>query len=715
MPEHRPDLCVKVRDRIDKWNKYWTINRSLYYEWMDFILGDQWREDESKLFERYNKIPLVVNKLGVLANHLAGDQMQNTPNLQIQPSENVPAEVANVRAALIKHINLNSDAKDVYQTAFWQSIIGGYSAWAMNTKFRSDKSFDKDIDRMSFTDPNRCYWDLTAKHKCKVDGRYAGYLSRVSRDMFRDQYGEDIERQIGAVAVTEDSTMAFADDDSITQIDDFERKPEKAMIYKISFGERGTVIDSDEYKKLKREKINKKTYLLYQNEPVTVLDKREVMKYKVTHRQIAGDFILDETDFPSEWLPVIFLDQKSYYSKSGQQITRSFFKDAKDAQKYLNYLMTQSAYILKVSRFDQFMAPRKAVSNPDTQQMWRDPSVVRGALVYDETQSGAKPEQLRPPELSASLSNEYQRTLSDIQTSTGMYNAQLGAEDEQASGKATDARTQRGTKNTYVPFNSLNYAIATDGEITNQMIPNVYDTHQQLVLPMPESEAQKVEINKPLDPYGMMIQNDMTTGEYDIRLKPGPSYEGEKDLARQSLQSIIENDRTGQAFTLLADLYAENLPLDNNIEIRNRLRTIVPPEVIEAGKTGKSLPKKQDQPSPEQIQAQLQQAALKLQEKEAQMEFNFKMKELKLKEGELQLKSLQTHQDMTMELEKLEVDREKAAAELQETILRYRGEQERINADMEMQHSDHLVNLITHHMTLKNKEGIANARSKSTA
>src|ERR1700676_3482652 len=103
MPRKDPELCSTIRDRVDKWEKYWTINRSLYYEWIDFVMGDQWREDETKLFERYNKIPMSANKLGMLYNHLIGYVIQNTPNLQISPDGNVPVETAQVRAAMIKN------------------------------------------------------------------------------------------------------------------------------------------------------------------------------------------------------------------------------------------------------------------------------------------------------------------------------------------------------------------------------------------------------------------------------------------------------------------------------------------------------------------------------------------------------------------------------------------------------------------------------------
>lgn len=693
MPRKDPSFCSTVRDRIDKWDKFWTINRALYYEWIDFVLGDQWREDESKLFERYNKIPLIVNKLGVLSNHLVGEYIHNTPNLQIMPDEDVPAETAEVRAALIKNITLNSDAKSVYQVALWQAIIAGFSAYRIGVEYLDDFTFDQEPRMYSFNDPNMCYWDISARHVCKIDGMYAGFKTRMSREKFRHKWGRDIESQIGTVATTEDSTMAFADDDSITQIDDFEREPEKVMIYKLSDG---SVIDQDEMKTLEKVKVDGKKYLMRDGQAVTILDKRETIHYTIKHRQLAGDFVLEETDFPSEDLPIIFWDQKSYYTKQGQQITRSFFKDVKDAQKYLNYLMTQSAYIMKISRYDQFITPRKCVASPDVQQIWRDPSIVQGALYYDETPSGAKPEQIRPPELSPSLQLEYTRTLNDIQTGTGMFNTQLGELGNEVSGTAIEARTQRGSKNTAVPYASGNIAIATGGNIINQMIPRLYDTQRKLMLAMPQSESQKIEINKPMDEYGLNVQHDMTKGRYKIRLKPGPSYEGQKEQALESLQSVLSADKSGQVFPMVADLYVENLPLDNNIELRNRLRTIVPPDVIEAGKSGKPLPPKPPQPDPQMMLVQLKQQELQQKAQQAQMDAQQKMKELDLKQAELQRKAIESHQDITMQWQKLQGEKEEAAAELQQAVLRYQAEGDRIGADLQINHSNQIMRMLEH-------------------
>jgi len=697
MPRKDPELCGKIRDRVEKWDKEWSQNRKYYYKWIDFVLGNQWREDESKLFERYNKVPLTSNKLGTIANHIIGDQIQNTPNLQISPEEDCDVEYAQVRAALVKNISLNSDAKTVYQTAFWQALIGGYSAFALKTDYVNDESFDQEILIYDYKDPNHCYWDIQAKHVTKTDGMFSGYKTRMSRKAVRDKWGKEVERDIGSSWFTEDSTTTFADDDSITVINDYEKEKdtEHTAIYKLSDG---SMINSKEFKELEKIKVEgrKGKVLIKDGFPVTVLEKRDVVRYKVKHRQIAGDYVLEETDFSGRRPPILFLDQKSFYDKNGKQITRSFFKDVEDNQKYLNYLLTQSAYITKISRYDQFIMPRKCAATPDSQEQWRDPSVVRGAVYYDETPSGARPEQLKPPELSQSLLIQYEKTLMDIQTGTGVFDTQLGEKGNEVSGVAISKRNNSGSKNVQIPKTALEISIATLGEMVNEMIPFVYDTERTIVIPMADSQEQRVNINKPMDEYGMGVENDMTKGRFKIRLKPGLSYEGQKEEALQSLQSVFAADRTGTTFNLLGDLYAENLPLDNNMEIRNRLRTMVPPEVIEAGKTGKPLPPKPQEPSPEQQMLQLKQQELQMKAQEAEREAQTKVRELDLKQQEMQRKAIETHQDMTIAWERLEAEKQEAAAELQSAILRYQAEGERIGADLQISHSQNLIRLLTH-------------------
>lgn len=420
-------------------------------------------------------------------------------------------------------------------------------------------------------------------------------------------------------------------------------------------------------------------------EIVRIEDSRPSKRHKIMHYKIAGDYELDKTEFPSEQLPLVFVDNNSFYDKTGKQICRSFFGDAKDTQRYINYLRTQSAYILKISRYDQWIGSKKNVASLDTQRNWRDPNNTQGMLTYDESPSGIKPEQIRPPELSASLFQQYQLAIEDLYTSTGLYPARMGNNGDEASGKAIDARTRQGSYTTYVFFNSINRAIATGGAIVNEMIPRVYDTERVLALMTPDEGMKNITINKQADEYGEQIHNDIRKGTYEVRLKPGPSFEGQKQEALQSLREVLQADPT--SFNLIADLYADNLPLANTIEIKNRLKTRVPPEIIEAGKTGK-MPQ-QAGPSPEQ-------QAMQMQQQQMQMEAQYKQQQLDIKKQELALKAQQMQIELEIEHQKLQAEEMSVLGEIEESKMRYMAETQRTESDSAISHANNIVKILTH-------------------
>jgi hypothetical protein len=261
----------------------------------------------------------------------------------------------------------------------------------------------------------------------------------------------------------------------------------------------------------------------------------------------------------------------------------------------------------------------------------------------------------------------------------------MGNNGDEASGKAIDARTRQGSYSTYVFFNSINRAIATGGSIVNEMIPRVYDTERVLALMTPDEGMKNITINQQNDEYGEQVENDIRKGSYEVRLKPGPSFEGQKQEALESLREVIQVDPT--AFNLVADLYADNLPLSNNLEIKNRLKTRVSPAIIEAGKTGKMPP--QPGPSPEEQQLQLQAQT-------AQQTLAMKAKEIELKDKEIQLKQQEIMMEAQFKIQELETKRLETAGKLQEQELRYQAESERTNADTAIAHADNLVKILTH-------------------
>jgi len=776
-------IARQARIACEKFRGNFKQNIDLYHTMHTFVLGQQWTdEEEDDMIKTYRKVPLTSNKLGTMSNSLLGEQQQNTPQLQVVPMTGCDQKTAHLREIMTKDIMFSSDATTAYQVAAGQAAIGGFGAFCIGTDYAHEKSFDQDIVYYHFKDATRCYWDVGAETINKTDGTMCGYLSRMSREKFRDMYGKDTEQNIlktsGITQTQEEIALAvqpddgddpfnWADDEGITIIDHYVRKYENDTLYKLSNGnilnqeemdemiehsrdinERNRMMDMqvmqnpmmgmsggmptgqmqgqeeepmaegeaaqlqtdgfgvggsheilpqpkgmdvDRYNRAQDLAVETdvdsfETMTLWDDgEMVRIEDSRPSKRHKIIHYRIAGNYILDQTEFPSQQLPLVYVDNNSYYDKTGKQVTRSFFGDCRDTQRYINYLRTQSAYILKVSRYDQWIGSKKNVASLDTQRNWRDPTAIQGMLTYDESPEGNKPEQIRPPELSVSLFQQYQLAIEDLYTSTGLYPARMGNNGDEASGKAIDARTRQGSYSTYVFFNSINRAIATGGEIVNEMIPRVYDSERVMTLMMPDEGMKNITINQQRDEYGEQIENDIRKGTYQVRLKPGPSFEGQKEQALQSLREVLQADPT--AFNLIADLYAENLPLANTIEIKNRLKTRVPPQIIEAGKTGE-MPKEQG-PSPEQQAVQIQQQA-------AQADMQFKQAQIQIKQQELQLKEKEMQAEIEIERMKLEIAQMELAGDIEGERMRYMAETQRTQSDNAISHADNMVKILTH-------------------
>jgi len=676
MARKNPEKAQEVNSKIETWENYWHDNKNTYNEYTQFIWGNQWLDEEARVFETYKKIPLTFNKLAPMANYLLGEQQQNTPSIECVPkNENMSAELIDVYEALVDDITFSSHTKEVFQCAFNSAITGGYGAYYVDTEYEDEFSFNQVIRFKEIAIPTRCFWDLSAMSPCKTDGMFCGFRTRMSRAKFRSLYGKKIEISIPPSNIEEGSV--FNDDESVTLVTYWERKYNPITIYQLS---NGRTVDQDEFDALERIMVDDKEMLLDQEQLVTIEMERRAPRYSVKKYLFAGDYELDSDKTPFKQLPMPFVDQCSFYNKEGTQVCRPFFKDTKDAQRYINYLGTQSAYLVKIGRYDQFLVSKENVRSNDTQQIWRDPSNVQGGLVFDPAASGFVPQQLKPPELSASLIQQYERSERDIQTCTGMYAAMMGDQGNETSKIAIEARGKRGAFNTNTPFNNLNKAIAVGAELTNEAIPIVYDTERSVSVNLKDKGRTAVAINKPMDEFGGQVQNDMSTAKFSIRLQPGPGWEGQKQEALNSMQLVLQANP--QLFNLMADLYVENLPLANNIELRNRLKTIVPPEIIQAGKTGEPIPPKPEQPDP-MVMIKMQE--LKLKEQQLQQE-----------QEKLQLNHHQTQEELAMKWADLQARREEAAAALQEMELRYAAEAQRTQSQEQMSHADNLVRLLTH-------------------
>jgi len=495
--------------------------------------------------------------------------------------------------------------------------------------------------------------------------------------------------------------LEFWDDESVTILYVYERKYKPFTLCELS---NGKALPKKEVDALPTFEVDGKEFIDYNGEPVRVVRTRKVSRYKVVNSIWAGDYKIDEVPFHSQYSPIIFEDQRSYYDKKGRQITRSFFANAKDAQRYLNYIKTQNAYLLTVFRYDQFLISKENARGTDTKQIWADPTVILGALYYDEAKSGNIPQQLKPPEISQSLMQQYDSTLNDLSSSTGIYGTQLGQGGQEVSGDAIDSRRETASYNTQTLFTSSNQALWACGLIVDDAIPRIYDTERKLRLNMPDTGEQTITINKQGDEYGENFENDITKGRYKLRLLPGKSVEGQKREDQETIELILQ--KNPETFNLVADLFIETLENSKSIEIRNRLRAaLVPPEIIEAGKTGKPIPPKDPPPNPELLKIQLEMM-------KAQQDFTLGQQKLMQEQHKIESQSRKDGTDAAIQLGQLHQQSAELEARYVETEKKLQAEFARIHADTTQGHHDNLAKILTHNTGFLDKPKEAKPTSK---
>src|SRR4029078_2150477 len=92
------------------------------------------------------------------------------------------------------------------------------------------------------------------------------------------------------------------------------------------------------------------------------------------------------------------------------------------------------------------------------------------------------------------------------------------------------------------------------------------------------------------------IKNDLGIGDFDVEINSGPSFAVQKSESVEFFSATVANNP--QVFNLIADLWAENLDITQQEQVKERLKTLVPQEIL-AKKSDKQIPPKH--PAPKMI------------------------------------------------------------------------------------------------------------------
>lgn len=623
------EVIAEIHRNMGTWQTYFQENNTNGRTDLEFLYREQWTAIEQGEFTNHFKPCLTINKCYDAYRKIIGEQRNNTPQLKVSSvTGKASDESLKLTSDMLKRIAYSSKSKEVYQNCFQSALSFSYGALLVDIEYESSDSFNQDIIYRWMPEPEKCFWDPRAIDCHKGDGNFCGYYTSISYEEYDARYPNAPH----PTSFSDPQTMTqfqWVTRDRIVICNYFVKEYYTKILYELGNGDVVTQEEFEELKKLHKKSLKHIDSAIPEGFPeheeanrfivglippmFEVIRERVTSDYRIMHYEATADKILDFEAWPSRLIPLVFWAGDKYY-KEGQEYTRTFINQAKDAQRIINYVACEIVAQIKNSTRGQWIGTPANVKGPGLDAQWRNPELQTGLLLADPDPQTGLPQKTPPSEIPQSLLIYYERATRDLKEVLGVYNMQLDGNGAEDSGIAIRNRDIQSSGSAEVFFDNGKRAIEQCGRITLDMFPNVYDTERNLTLTRANGDQYTVTINQKMEDGS--VKNAIEKSDFDIELDAGPSFAVQKQEALTVLVQLVQANP--QVFPLVADLIAKNLDLQFSHQLVERFKTMVPPAVL-AKEEGKELPPEGPKPEEIMMQKQMELADAKLEEQKHEL------------------------------------------------------------------------------------------------
>jgi hypothetical protein len=690
-------VLTRAHKNLNTWMSYFGDNVSQGKADLEFVVKNQWSQQERADFSRLQKPALTFNKLYDTTKKILGEQRKNKPNLMVRSlNGKIEQEQLDLRTDLVRTFAYQSQNDMVYQSAFKSALMMGWGAFQIGIKFESPYSFNKTIEFQSIVDPTRCAWDPTALKPHKGDGNFCARTFTMTRDEFFATYPY-ITNPVSFVDPYMLVDYQWQTRDTIAICDQYVKEWYPLTAVQLSNGMSVSESQWEEAQKVyqKQQDLVEGSIIsrIIQNGIPHVKAKRQTEDYRVMRYLMLRDCIIDFEEFPSKHLPIIFVDGDSYF-ENGRQFTKSFIHEAKDAQRCINYFGSEIAAEIKNRRREQWLGTAENITGYE--QIWRNPEVQVGMLpARPDPKTGQMPQKQMAWGMAPELIQNMQRSTQDVKEILG-FSEQEVIQSRDLSGKARRERKLEGGLAAYIFFDNLNQSIAQAGRIVNDLLREVIGTDERY-LPVTKSDGKTSTVIFNHAQKDGNVKNTLNEGDYDIEIDAGPSFAVQKEIALEFLQQTASMNP--QAFSLIADLWAKNLDVEFMPQMVERLKNLVPPQIL-AKESGEPMPPQP--PNPQEMMAQHQMMMQQQEMKNKQAELAMKQQQIQMDAKQHLMDQMRLKNDAIEMLGKLQNDKEKIGidkghliAELTKIISDAGDKHAKNQLDLHKTHLQTATNLLT--------------------
>lgn len=637
---------------------------------LEFLRGRQWSHEAAQDRKADRRPMLTFSKLTQFLDGVIGGQMQRRTSVKVRAEDRIARSVyasleskkrvamAEALEGLYRQIEANSRGQMAYINAFEGGVGWGFGHFRFLVDYVTG-SFDRDIMVLPIMDPFSVAWDQSSMMIDRSDARRCIITSLVPKDQFKEQYPGAVASDWTSNSVTVSHGSEWIRDNNVVLAERFTKEQKDVLLCELSDGR---IVEWEDKEEQIRDELAKRGVAITRQRKA----KMDVIKWCLVS---GGDVLEDEITIEGKHIPVVTCYGRPIWDE-GKMHYRSLIENALDEQRAYNYART--AIIEAISSIPKAPWIIGSSQIQGYENTWKTANVrMHAYLPWNDAGDNKTPPQRNyaTQDLSA-LAALAQMCEQGMMSGIGRYQASMGAESNEKSGRAVLARAQQADTVTQPFVDNFEIALTQGGRIVMSMIPEVYsaDCVARILNEDGTDDAFTIGAETIIDEQtgDEIILNDLAAGRYSIKVDTGPSFETRR---QESMQGMVE---FGQAFPQIAAILGPEALANSDFPGAERAakmaRAMLPPNVVAAGED-------QEQEIPPHVQAAMQQAEQAMQQAQAlvqQNEQEMKAHEQKIAELELRNQVDRAKMEDQARDEKFEYDRrlfemEKRLFELKKT------------------------------------------------
>ena len=541
---------------------------------------------------------LTINKLPQHVHQVTNDQRQNRPSGKVIPADDkADVEVAEIFNGVVRHIQYISDADVAYDTACENQVAYGEGYIRILTEYCDEDSFEQDIKIARVRNSFSVYMDPLIQDPTGADAKWCFITEDITKEEYNYMYPN-------AAPISTLQSLGVGDQEISQWI-----------------GEHTVRIAEYFYIDCKKKKLNlypngasvfegtpedKEMRVIY-GKPIRT---RESEMRKIMWCKTNGYEILEEREWAGKWIPVVRVVGNEF-EVEGRLYVSGLVRNAKDAQRMYNYWVSQEAEMLALApkapfigyggQFEGYEMQWKTANTNNWPYLEVNPDVTDG--------NGAVlplPQRAAPPLAQTGLIQAKMGAADDIKSATGQYNASLGQQSNERSGKAILARQREADTGTYHYVDNLARAVRHVTRQLVDLIPKIYDTQRIARIIGEDGETSMVKmdpmqpepVRKITDQNGIVIEKiyNPGVGKYDVVVTTGPGYATKRQEALEAMAQLLQGNP--QLWQVAGDLFVKNMDWPGAQEMAKRFAKTIDPKITSESEESPAL-----QAAQQQIQA----------------------------------------------------------------------------------------------------------------